>query len=103
MAFRDGREIDVGVGQSGPDMRVLDATHTTPAHHLQIHDLLVIGTIVVHDVEDRDTMMGRRPQCPQCVHEITITLYRDTHPPILAVGKRSAERTGCTVTHANAA
>ena len=41
-----------------------DAALVPVGHALNVHDLLMIGAVVVHDEEQRDLVVRRRPQDP---------------------------------------
>ena len=51
-------------------------------HFLQMHDLLVIGAIVVHHHQQRDLMVRRGPERARCVHQIAVAFDRDGKIPL---------------------
>ena len=61
-ALRHRGKIDVGVGKRRPDMRFLDAAAAPSGHRGQVHVFLVVGAIVLHDVEHRNTMVCENEQ-----------------------------------------
>ncbi len=55
--------IDVRIGDAWCRWAMLlDAAAAAVGHRLQVHELLMIGAVVVHDVEHRDAVVRRRPQ-----------------------------------------
>ncbi len=95
----DHRVIDIRIFNRRTDPCVGYTALMTIGHALDVHDLLVIGTIVVHDAEQRNPMMCRRPKRARRIHEITVILYADAKTPILPVRERGANR--CRQTRAD--
>jgi hypothetical protein len=58
----------------------------------------MIGAVVLHDVEHRDPVMGRRPQRARAEHEVAVTAERERE-----TGKRRADRSRQRVADASAA
>ena len=61
-------------------------------HALDVHDLLMIRTIVVHDAEQRNAMVCRGPNGSRRIHEIAVILNAHAKSSVLAVRKRGANR-----------
>src|SRR6478672_7944845 len=57
----DGRIVDVRIFDRRADVCLLDTASMTSGHRLQVHVFLVIGAVVMHDVEHRNAMMRRGP------------------------------------------
>ncbi len=57
IAFGDGSVIDIGFGQSSADIRLIHAAVILVALDLEIHALLVVGAIVVHQTQQRDLVV----------------------------------------------
>src|SRR5712691_1773805 len=49
-ALRQSREVDIGVIEGGADVWVGNAAIVAVGHALQVHQLLMIGAVVMHDV-----------------------------------------------------
>ena len=64
----------------------------TVGHALKVHDLLVIRTVVVHDAEERNTMMCRGPNGAGRIHEIAVILDAHAKASVLSVRKRRPDR-----------
>src|SRR5439155_25236692 len=62
--------IDVGIFNRRADSRVGYAALMAIGHALDVHDLLMIRTIVVHDAEQRNAMVCRGPNGSRRIHEI---------------------------------
>ncbi len=61
-------------------------------HVLDVHALLMIGAIVVHDAEQRDLVMRGGPQDAGRVVQIAVALDVDGQAAVFAVGQRRADR-----------
>ena len=90
-AARNHRIVNIRIFKRCADSGIGDAPLMAVGHPLDMHDLLMIGTVVVHDAEQRNAMMCGGPQRARSVHEITVILYADAKPAILPVRKRGAE------------
>ena len=53
-------------------------------HALHVHDLLVIGAVVVHDAQQRNLVMRRGPQHAGRVHQVAVGLDADREAAVLA-------------------
>ena len=73
-------------------MRVLDAAAEPRRHRGEVHVFLMVGAIVVHDVEQRDAMVRGGPQRARHEHEVAIAAERDGEPAVALVGERRADR-----------
>ena len=56
---------------------LVDAAAVPRRHGGQIHVFLMVGAVVVHDVEHRDLVMRRRPQRAGIEHEVAVAAERD--------------------------
>ena len=74
------------------DMRARRCRGRDARHRLQIHDLLMIGAVVVHDVEHRNLVMRRRPQRAGHEHEVAVAVEGDREAAMPLVGERRTER-----------
>src|SRR5215831_2886735 len=68
-----------------------------------MHDLLVVGAVVVHDGEERDAVVGAGPEDAGSVHQVAIVLDVDGEAAVLAVSDGRPEGRGGTVADARAA
>ena len=89
-ALRDLGEIDVGIGHRGADHRAIDAAARAVRHALHLHQLLVIGAIIVHHREKRNVVMRRSPQHARRVHQVAIVLNIHREAAVFLVGQRRA-------------
>src|SRR5712692_3981703 len=96
-APRQLRVMDVGVLERRADVGAGDAAIVAVAHALQVHDLLVVRAVVVHDTQHRDAVMGGGPQNARRVHQIAVVLDTDGKSPMFAVGERGPHGRGRTV------
>ena len=76
-ALRQFCEIDVRIGDRGTDIRASHAAIVPVGHTLEMHHFLMVRPVIVHDIENRDAVMRRRPQNPWGIHEIAIALNVD--------------------------
>src|SRR4029077_2208353 len=76
-AFGYGGVVDVRIGEGGSDVSIRYAAAMPGRHRLKVHVFLVIGTIVVHHVEDRDAVMRGSPQRAWHEHQVAVALDRD--------------------------
>ena len=61
-------------------------------HALDVHDLLVIGAIVLNDCQVRNAMMCGGPQRMRCHVELAVAGDADNHAPAgVAMRERSPE------------
>src|SRR6266850_4728445 len=89
---RNHRVVNIRIFKRRADSGVGYASLMAVGHPLDVHDLLMVSTIVVHDAEQRYVMMSGGPQRARSIHEITVVLDADAEPPIFPVGKRCANR-----------
>ena len=73
-AAREIGEAEIGIGQHRTDQRVLNPALPPARHTLHMHDFLMIGAVVVDDVEHRNGVMRRRPQRARHIHEVAVIL-----------------------------
>jgi len=83
--------IDVGIVKGRADSAVINPALVPVGHTLEVHELLMIRAIVVHDAQERDLVMRGGPQDSRGVHDIAIILEVDSQASVLSIGKR---RTG---------
>src|SRR5271157_2645864 len=57
-----------------------------------MHALLMIRAVVVHNIEHRDPMMGRRPKRTWYKQEVAVAADGDGQPPIFLVCECSTKR-----------
>src|SRR5262249_1477727 len=72
-------------------------------HDLNLHQLLMVGAIVVHDDQQRNAMMRGGPENPWSKHQVAIILNANGEAAVLAICKCSANRGRCAISHAIAA
>ena len=84
--------VDVRSSDGSSDIAVRDAAAVPVGHDLDLHNLLMVRAVVVHDAQERDFVMRRRPQDSWGVHQIAIVLNIDGQAAILPVCERSAYR-----------
>ena len=84
-------------------MGAVDAALAPVGHALDAHDLLMIGAVVVHHVEDRQAADGGRPQDARRIHQIAVGIDRDGDAAMLLVGDRGARRRRRAIADAGAA
>ncbi len=74
---RSSPKIQIGILELRADARPVDAAVVPRRHALHVHDLLVIGAVVVHDREHRDLMVRGRPERSRNKHQIPVVLLVD--------------------------
>ena len=84
--------VDVGFPEGGADVDPVHAPIALARHSLDQHDLLMIGAVVVHDGQQGDAVMDRRPQHTRGVVQVAVGLNVDRQPAVLPVGERGAHR-----------
>jgi len=52
-----------------PILGSVNTTIVPVSHVLHLHDFLIVGAVVVHDVQDRDAVVRRRPQDTRRIHQ----------------------------------
>src|SRR3984957_2500479 len=62
------RIIDVRVLKRGANVGASHATLVPAGHTLHVHNFLVVCTIVLHDGQKRNTVMGHGPQNTRSIH-----------------------------------
>ena len=77
----------------------INAALVPGGHTLDVHDLLVIGAVVVHDGKQGDAVVSRGPQHARRVHEIAIALGIDHQAAMLLMSQRGAYRGGIIGRH----
>src|SRR6266700_3736199 len=60
-ALRQLGEIHIRVRKRSPDSGAVDSALVPVGHALHVHELFVIGAVIVHDAQQRNAMMRRRP------------------------------------------
>ncbi len=73
-------------------MLSIDAAIGTRGHVREIHRLLMIGAVVVHDGQQRDAVMRRRPQHARRVVQVAVALNIHRQAAMLAIRQRRAHR-----------
>ena len=63
----------------------------------------MVGAVVLHDVEDRDLVVRRRPHRARAEHEVAVAAERDGEAAVLLVGERRADRGRQVIADAGAA
>ena len=71
-----------------------DAAFGARGHVLHVHQLLMIGAVVVHDGQQRNLVMRGGPKDAGSVVEIAVALDVDADAPVFAIGQRRANRGG---------
>src|SRR6185503_19483952 len=74
------------------DARVGDAALMSIGHPLDVHDLLMVGAVVVHHAQEWNPVMRGGPQRSRGVHEVTVILNADAQPAMLPMSERRAHR-----------
>src|SRR5437016_861665 len=82
----------MGILQRGADGGLSHTPLMSVCHPLYVHRLLVIRAVVVHDAQERNVMVGGRPQNARGVHQVAVVLNRYGEPAVPAVGQRTAYR-----------
>ena len=90
-AFGQHGKIYVRIADCGADMGVEHAAIAAIGHCLQIHQFLVPGPVVVHDIENRNLVMCRGPQCAGTEHQVAVPLDGDGQAAIFPVGQRRTQ------------
>ena len=80
-------EIDIRIGDGVADMRAVDAPLALRGHRLHVHDFLVIGAVVMYDVQQRDAVMRGRPERAWREHQVAVAADRDGQAAVLAMGQ----------------
>ena len=57
-------------------------------HTLEVHDFLMIRTVVVHHEQHRNAMVRRSPKCARCHHEVAVILNAHAEPAVLTMRQR---------------
>ena len=84
-------------------LRVRDAAIVAVGHDLHLHQLLMIGAVVVHDDQERNAVVRRGPQHAGREHQVAVVLDADGEAAVLAIGERGADRCRRAVADAVAA
>src|SRR6202035_5415855 len=87
-AAGDGGVIDIRVLDRGADVHLVDAAAMSRRHGDEIHVFLMVGAVVVDDVEDRNLVVRRGPQRPWIEHEVAVAAERQGETAVLLVGER---------------
>src|ERR1700730_10294421 len=69
--------VDVGMSQRSANIGALNSSTVSVRHDLHLHDLLMISTVVMHDVQDRNVVMRGCPQDAWGIHQIAVVLNVD--------------------------
>ncbi len=102
-AARHHGVVDVGVLERGADIGLLHAAAVPRRHRQEVHVFLVIGAVVVDDVEHRDLVVRGGPQGAGIEHEVAIAAKGDGETAVLLVGERGAERSRQVIADAGTA
>src|SRR5580704_1687519 len=81
----DGGVVDIRIFNGGADVGIRNAASMARGHGLQIHIFLMVGAVVVKDVEHRNAMVRRRPQRTRHEHEIAVAAECERQAPMLLV------------------
>src|SRR5262249_33781006 len=90
--IREFGEADVWIADRGGDMPTVHPALTPSRHTLQVHDLLMIGAVVVHDGEHRYLMVRARPDRAGRIHAVAVRLDVHGEAPMFLVRNRGAHR-----------
>ena len=102
-AAGDGGVVDIRVLERGADIHLRHIAAMPRRHGDEVHVFLVIGAVVLHDIEDRNLVMRGGPQRAGIEHEVAVAAERHREAAVLLVGKRRAERRRQIVADAGAA
>src|SRR5439155_26378524 len=80
--LREPGIVHIGIVLRGSNMDAVPAAIPAVGDALYTHDLLVIRAIVMHDHQDRDATMSRRPQLAVGDHEIPVRLNGNREPAV---------------------
>src|SRR5207247_1782500 len=72
-------------------------------HALQMHELLMVRAVVVHDVKNRNPVMRGGPQNTRRVEQVSVRLERHREESLLTIGKRDTQCAANAIAHALAA
>ena len=97
------RVVDVWILERGADIHLLDVAAMPRRHRHQVHVFLVVGAIVLNDVEDRDLVVRGRPHGARAEHEVAIATKGERETAVLLVGQRRANRGWQVIADAGAA
>ena len=86
----DPCEVDIRIVDGRPDGRTRDAALVPIRHPLDVHDLLMVRAVVVHQGEQRDLVMRGRPPDTRRVEEVAVALNVHRDSALLLVGERTA-------------
>ena len=81
-ALRQLRIINGWVVDNGANVGAVDATGVAIRYPLNMHQLLMIGAVVVHHGQQWDFVMHRRPQSAWAAHQLAIALEVHDKPPL---------------------
>src|SRR5207302_9391544 len=95
--------VDVRILDGRSDSCAFDPAIVPVPHTLQVHDLLMVGAIIVHHGQHWNPMVRGGPQHAGSVHQITIILDIHGQPAVLFVRKRGADGGRRAVSHAGSA
>src|SRR6202522_4694805 len=77
-------EIDRRIVDHRPYFCAVDPALASIRHPLNMHELLVVGAVVMHDVENGNAVMRRRPHNAGSVQQISIVLNVDAQAPMFS-------------------
>src|SRR5260370_35660884 len=97
------RKIHIRVGECRADPGPVDSAIVPVGHPLHVHQLFVIRPIIVHDAQQRNAMMRRRPQHRRHKHKIAVILNTHREAALLPVRQRRAQPGRRVVSNAAAA
>src|SRR5207302_2468513 len=66
--------VDAWVINRGADLSSVNPAAVTIRHDLHLHDLLMVRTVVMHDVQHGDPLMRSSPQNARRIHQIAVAL-----------------------------
>src|SRR5579871_3743237 len=89
-ALREFGVVDVRAGDGRSGAAVGNVAAMAVSHDLHLHHFLVVGAIVVHDVQHGNLVMRGGPQNSGREHQIAVALDVDGQAAIFAVGQRRA-------------
>ena len=84
-------EVDIGLGDGVADVGAIDTALPFGRHHLDEHDFLVVGAVVMNQVQQRNAVMCRRPQCAWGEQQVAVAADRYGQSPVPAMRERGTD------------
>src|SRR5262249_24474547 len=98
-ALRQLAVIDIGILDGGADSSPFDPSIVPVCHALEMHHLLMVGTVIVHHAQQTDTVMSCGPEHARRVHEISVILDIHRQTPILLVCEGCSNSRWSAISH----